>query len=258
MSTPTIFEVIIIFHYLSVFNNKLQRKVLTVLQTYRAGRWKSFSVQRVLKAGRSLLASHPFRNFRNQWLITWCSITDPVSFNSLQRVLTIGHCSNSVRRFWTLVVRSRIRKLWKLQLSMIQRTRRMSYASWHISRLTAYIHFFQLQALRRRRGVVWDVTVCFGAQLAFLSVPKSFGLRGSRVQGYVTTTFWIDHRSLGRELDVRESSTSTSSYFSSCASQLRYPAFWCKVAGLRDADTENTAENIPIISRVSNDARCCA
>lgn len=54
ITTPTIFEVIISFHYLSVFNHGLQKKTLPVPQNYSASTIIGFRAQRLLKACKKL------------------------------------------------------------------------------------------------------------------------------------------------------------------------------------------------------------
>lgn len=62
LTTPTIFEVIIFSHGLSVFHETVTRKTLTVSQDYRARKLIGLFVQRVMKAEKELFNSTPFEN----------------------------------------------------------------------------------------------------------------------------------------------------------------------------------------------------
>lgn len=63
MTTSKMFKVMMFFHSLSVFNDRLQQKTLAVSQDLRAGMLVGFYVQRLLKACAELFIKQLFTNF---------------------------------------------------------------------------------------------------------------------------------------------------------------------------------------------------
>lgn len=63
MTSPTILEVIITFHCLSVFNNGVQNERLNVRQNYRAAALVDFFVEHLSKAWKELMTESQFTEF---------------------------------------------------------------------------------------------------------------------------------------------------------------------------------------------------
>lgn len=66
MIPPPILEVIILFHGLSVFTDRLQKNTLSVPQDYHMGTMKCFCVQSLLKTWRELIGRSPFTEFSKE------------------------------------------------------------------------------------------------------------------------------------------------------------------------------------------------